>query len=84
MYKILFSPKARGQYLKLEKTIQKRISIVLRRLRFNPERYVIKIVDSDVYRLRVGKYRIILDIQKDKLIILIIQIGHRRNIYKWP
>ena len=33
------------------------------------------------WRYRVGDYRIIADIQDDKLIILVINIGHRRDIY---
>ena len=84
MYKILFSPKARRQYLKLGKPIQKRISVALRRLIFKPERHVTKLVGFDAYRLRVGDYRVILDIKKEKLVVLIIQIGHRRSIYKNP
>ena len=82
MYKILFSAKARKQYLKLEKSVQKRISVALRRLLFKPERYVTKLVGFEAYRLRVGNYRIILDIKKEKLVILVIQVGHRRSIYK--
>lgn len=33
-------------------------------------------------RYRVGDYRIITDIQGDKLIILVVNIGHRKDIYK--
>lgn len=81
MYKILFSPKARGQYLKLEKSAQRRISTALRRLLFRPESYVKKLVGFDAYRFRVGDYRVILDIEKDKLLILVLQVGHRKSIY---
>ncbi|MBF0819037.1 type II toxin-antitoxin system RelE family toxin [Streptococcus acidominimus] len=35
-----------------------------------------------LWRYRVGTYRIICDIQDDKLIILAIEIGHRKEIYK--
>ena len=34
------------------------------------------------WRYRVGHYRILYDIEDDKLIILVINIGHRREIYK--
>ncbi len=33
------------------------------------------------WRYRVGNYRIIADIQDDKVIILLLEIGHRRDIY---
>lgn len=34
------------------------------------------------WRYRVGNYRILCDIEDDKLIILVINVGHRREIYK--
>ena len=32
--------------------------------------------------LRVGDYRVLMSIQKDRLIILVVEISHRRNVYK--
>lgn len=37
---------------------------------------------SGQWRYRIGDYRIIVEIQDNKLIILTIAIGHRRDIYK--
>lgn len=34
------------------------------------------------WRYRVGSYRIITEIQEDKLIILVLNIGHRKDIYR--
>ena len=34
------------------------------------------------WRYRVGDYRILCDIEDDKLIILVVTVGHRREIYK--
>ena len=82
MYEIVFSEKAKKQFLKLEKDIQKRIITSLDRIKIRPEAYVTKLVGDTSYRLRVGDYRVIMDIDKGKLIILIIKVGHRRNIYK--
>jgi mRNA interferase RelE/StbE len=82
MYKILFSLLARKQLQKLDKKTQKRIISVLERIRIRPERFVKKLVGDPGYRLRVGDYRIIMDIDKGNLLILVIKIGHRRVIYK--
>ena len=82
MYEIVFSEKAKKQFLKLEKDIQKRIITSLDRIKIRPEAYVTKLVGDASYRLRVGDYRVIMDIDKGKLIILVIKVGHRRNIYK--
>lgn len=34
------------------------------------------------WRYRIGDYRLVADIQDDKIVILILNIGHRRDIYK--
>ena len=82
MYDILFSDKARKQLKKLEKTVQKRIISTLERVRLRPEAYITKLVGDPGYKLRAGNYRIIIDIKQRKLLILVLKIGHRRNIYK--
>lgn len=37
---------------------------------------------DDRYRLRVGDYRVIYDIEDQQLIILVVGVGHRREIYR--
>lgn len=37
---------------------------------------------SGQWRYRVGDYRILADIQDDKIVILILGVGHRRDIYE--
>ena len=37
---------------------------------------------SNLFRMRHGDYRVIYQVNKDILIIIIIRIGHRRDIYK--
>lgn len=82
MYELLYSDSALKQLEKLDKDIRERIIFVLERLRIRPESCNIKkLIGMQGYRLRVGNYRIIFDMEKDKLIILVLQIGHRKNIY---
>ncbi len=82
MYEIIISERAFKQIGRLEKPMQKRIIKALERIRFRPEAYVTKLVGDPGYRLRVGDYRIIVDINKSKLIIFVLKVGHRKNIYK--
>lgn len=82
MYEIIFSKKAEKQFFKLEKKIQDRIEKVLDRIKIRPESYLVKLVDDPGYKLRIGDYRVIVDVDKRKLMILVINIGHRKNIYK--
>ena len=82
MYEIVFSDKALKQLKKLEKQTQERIVNSLERIRIRPESYLIKLVGDSGYKLRVGEYRAIVDLDKGRLLILVIKVGHRRNIYK--
>ena len=41
-----------------------------------------KLSGSPFYRVRQGKYRIVYEIQDDLLIIHILKVGHRKNIYR--
>ena len=42
-----------------------------------------KLVGSDhTYRLRIGNYRVVYDIQDDTLIILVVRVRHRRDVYR--
>lgn len=37
---------------------------------------------SGAWRYRVGDYRVLCEIQEDKLVVLAIEVGHRREVYK--
>ena len=82
MYDIKFTENAERQLKKLERDIQDRIIKVLERIRIRPEDFVEKLIGELGYKLRVGDYRLFLDINSNDLIILVLKIGHRKNIYK--
>jgi len=81
MYDILFYDKAKRQLGKLPLEIQKRILNSLERIKIRPYSYV-KQLANKYYRLRVGYYRVILDIRSNELLIMVIELGHRKKIYK--
>jgi mRNA interferase RelE/StbE len=80
-YDIIFSDRAFRELKKLEKNVQERIISVLERIRIRPSAYVTKLVGEPGYKLRVGDYRIIMDIDNKRLIILVLKVGLRKNIY---
>lgn len=82
MYEIVLSDTAKRQFDKLEKNDQERIGSVFERIKIRPEHFIQRLVNSHYYKLRVGEYRVILDVIHDKLVILVVEIGHRRNVYK--
>jgi mRNA interferase RelE/StbE len=82
MYEIIFSDKAKKQLEKLPGNIQERIGGFLERIKIRPHSFVKKLVGTKYFRGRVGDYRVILDIQSGVLLIMVLEIGHRKNIYK--
>ena len=82
MFEIYISDRAQKQLNELPKTIQNRIGYVIERLKIRPYDIVEKIIGSPFYRAKAGSYRIILDIKNDKMIIIVIEVGHRKKIYK--
>ena len=38
--------------------------------------------EDELYRIRVGEYRIVYQIQDEVLVVLVVRIGHRREIYR--
>ncbi|MBI2657597.1 type II toxin-antitoxin system RelE/ParE family toxin [Candidatus Woesearchaeota archaeon] len=82
MYEIEFSKTAEKQLYKLDREAQSRIISTLERIRIRPYPFVKRLVDSQYFRLRAGDYRIILDIQDNKLLIFVIELDHRKSIYK--
>lgn len=83
-YSIEFLRTARKELSKLPKDIQQRIAVKIEELKLNPYPLGVKAIKNSDGRLRfrVGDYRVIYKIEEDKLIILIVKVGHRRNIYK--
>jgi len=81
-YEVAFSDFAFKQLSKLPKNIQQRILSTLKRCRIRPYPHVKKLVGSKYFRLRIGDYRVILDIIENKLIIHVIELGHHKRIYR--
>ena len=81
-YDVVFSDKALKQLKKLERDVQERIIAVLERIRIRPEDHVQKLVGDKAYKVRVGDYRILMDIDNKELRILVLKVAHRKNVYR--
>lgn len=83
MYQILFSTQARKAIRKLPNETRSLIKESIEVLANNPRpRLCKKLSGREAYRIRVRDYRIIYRIIDTELIIDIVKIGHRKNIYK--
>ena len=83
-YTIEFSHKAARQFKGLSKSIQARLKPKIDALAESPRpRGTEKLKgEEDLYRIRVGDYRVIYQIRDKSLIVLIVKIGGRKEIYQ--
>lgn len=84
-YTIEILPTARKELLSLPGAIQKRIGKKIDSLQDNPRPAGVKALKGkrgDFYRLRVGDYRILYEIRDKVLLVIVIKVGHRREVYR--
>jgi mRNA interferase RelE/StbE len=83
-YRIEFTPKADREFRALEKSTQLRLGRRIDSLAENPRPQGIKKLagEADLYRLRVGDYRIIYQIRDRSLVVVIVRLGHRSDVYR--
>lgn len=86
MYKLAFLDKALDEFRKIDRARQKIIKAKLLILARNPAALKNNIrrlsgPEEALYRLRIGAYRVIFKKDEARLVILVIRVGHRREIY---
>lgn len=85
-WQVIFTKKAQKQINDLDKQIQSRMKkSIQEKLMVNPSAYLDPLVGEfdGYYKFRVGDYRLICTKEDEKLIVIIVEIGHRREIYKF-
>jgi mRNA interferase RelE/StbE len=86
VYRLVFLDKALDELKKVDRARQKIIRAKLLILARNPAALKNNIKrlggpDEALYRLRIGAYRVIFRKDDDRLVILIVRVGHRKDIY---
>ena len=82
-YKIVYSKKASKQIKTLPKETKKHLERVLLVLAQNPLPPIAKkLINFDLYTIRLGKYRLIYQIHGDLLVVFIVRIEKRPDSYK--
>jgi mRNA interferase RelE/StbE len=83
MYVVALRPSAAKELRKLPLDQRRRISKAIDSLAEESRPHgVKKMVGGTVWRIRVGEYRVVYSIVDDQLVVEIIRIGHRRDIYR--
>ncbi len=84
-FQIQITSKAKKDFKRLDPQVKKRISSAILLLETNryPQQFK-PLMGKDLaqYRLRIGDHRVLYDVYEDDGVVLILRIGHRKDIYR--
>ena len=81
-FKVVLSAESEELIRKCNKAVRNRILKSLKKLEDEPEKgKPLTSILTGLWSLRIGDYRAIYQIKNNELIILVIKIGHRKNVY---
>lgn len=82
-YGIRFKPAAAKELAKLPKDVQRRLAPRIDGLAANPRPAgAEKLAGEEAWRIRVGDYRVVYTIEDRVLLVLVIHVGNRREVYR--
>lgn len=82
-YAVQLAPSVKKQLKRLGKTQAERLTVAIYLLGEDPRPAGCKrLTGRDAYRVRVGDYRIIYEVHDGVLQVLVLRVGHRREVYK--
>ena len=83
-YSIEVSATAERQIKKLSKRDQHRVISVVKQLGVEPRPRGCRKLQAydDIYRVRTGVFRILYGVEDDRLLVLVLKVGHRKGIYR--
>lgn len=83
-YRIEFAPAAARQLRKLDPQARRRIQAAVELLANDPRPAGAKklVGGEGEWRVRTGDYRVVYEIQDDALVVLVLAVAHRRDVYR--
>ncbi len=66
---------------KMESVDAERILGKMKLVSKNPFHYIKRLKGTPLHSLRTGNYRVIMSIEREKLVILLVEVGNRKNVY---
>ena len=82
-YRVQLTPRAHKYLKSLQRKIARRIIVKLETLADNPRPHGCRKIKTgrERFRIRAGNYRIIYEVRDKVLLVLVVRIGHRQDIY---
>ena len=83
-YKVDFKRSAKKALDKLPTPIRNQLAVKIYSLKDDPRPDGCKKIKGEIdsYRIRVGDYRVVYSIEDGKLIVVVVRVGHRRDVYR--
>ena len=82
-YQVEFTPAAHRQFRKLNPEVQRRLAPAIDALAEDPRpASAKKLSGTELWRIRVGDYRVIYALDDGALTVLVVRLGHRREVYE--
>ncbi|MGH3628140.1 MAG: type II toxin-antitoxin system RelE family toxin [Sciscionella sp.] len=83
-YTVQWARKTVKQLDDLDRTAQKKIVLAVTKLADNPRPHIAKslVTRPGEYRIRIGDYQVVYEVQDDRLVVLVVAVAHRREVYR--
>jgi mRNA interferase RelE/StbE len=84
-FSVVYTERARWDLKKLTPDVSRACIRAISRIKADPHSFAKKLKGSKkapLYSLRIGDYRAILSIEDDRLIVFVLEVGHRSTIYR--
>ena len=83
-YAVIIKASAQKQIAKLPAVYQNKVKTVILYLELNPRPHGYKklIGSNNIYRIRVGIYRIVYEVEDKQLLIYVFDVDHRKDVYR--
>lgn len=83
-YRVALAPAAARQLRRLDPPARRRIQAALELLATEPRPPAATrlVGGAGEWRVRTGDYRIVYEIEEDRLLVLVLRVGHRRDVYR--
>ena len=83
LYKIVFAKRVRKDFSKIPERDATRLLSAIKLLAADPlPPHSKKLKGEELFRIRIGNYRVIYSIEDDRMIVSVVKVGHRKNVYK--
>lgn len=84
MYEVVIPKSVTKQIRRLPVEVQERVLAKLATLGENPRPHTCRklVAGKELYRLRVGSYRVIYSVDDDEQVVVIYRVAHRREVYR--